>query len=168
LWDRDRFGRLGSSIFSTIKLLFFSFGTVFGRILAEIFVLLTKGFSTLFFCIWHLDPLCCFHCFSYLWFCGGLSEVGLVEKELRTLSSILCREFCVCLFECFFFAVRGWAILCFAREALLENGVWRIVSDSALVKDLCFCSLRLSVMLVLIRRNSKRLVLLLLLPASER
>jgi hypothetical protein len=65
----------------------------------------------------------------------------------------------------FFFAVRGWAILCFAREAFW---VWRIVSDSALVKDLCFCSLRLSVMLVLIRRNSKRLVLLLLLPASER
>jgi hypothetical protein len=91
----------------------------FGRILAEIFVLLTKGFSTLFFCIWHFDPLCCFHCFSCLWFCGGLLEVGLVEKELRILSWILCREFCVCLFECFFFAVCGWAILCFAREALL-------------------------------------------------
>ncbi len=73
----------------------------------------------------------------------------------------------VCVFSSvfFFFAVRGWAILCFAREAFW---VWRIVSDSALVKDLCFCSLRLSVMLVLTRRNSKRLVLLLLLPASER
>ncbi len=58
-------------------------------------------------------------------------------------------------FRVFFFAVRGWAILCFASEALLENGVWRIVGDSASVKDLCFCSLRLSVMLVLTRRKFK-------------
>jgi hypothetical protein len=121
--------------------------------LAEIFVLLTKGFSTLFFCIWHFDPLCCFHCFSCLWFCGGLLEVGLVEKKLRTLSWILCREFCVCLFECIFLlCVVGLSCVLQERHCW-KKGVWRTVSDSALVKDLCFCSLRLSVMLVLTRRN---------------
>jgi len=93
------------------------------------------------------------------WSCGKRIE----DIVLDSLSWHLCVSFRV-----FFFALRGWAILCFAREASLENGVWRTVSDSALVKDVCFCSLRLSVMLVLTRRNSKRLVLLLLLPASER